>query len=155
MVRWGDSMDVLSREHLALMMEAGYIMLGMRRFKEAGEIMDGIAVMAPDSDIPLIALGSVAFCQGKFRTAIKEYDMAIKLNPVSMFAKAYKGEALFFLGKTKEAREQLSQVAKEDEGGKAGAFAKALLDAIDKGFTPGMLTGVDEVKAAEAAKKGK
>lgn len=149
-------MEVLSREHLALMMEAGYILLGMRRFKEAGEVMDGIAVMAPDSDIPLVALGSVAFCQGKFRTAIKEYDKAIKLNPDSMFAKAYKGEALFFMGKTQDARDQLSQVVKEDVDGKAGAFAKSLLDAVDKGFTPGMLTGVDEIKAAaEAAKKGK
>lgn len=148
-------MDVLSREHLALMMEAGYILLGMRRFKEAEEVMEGIAVMAPDSDIPLVAVGSVDFCQGKFRTAIKNYDRALKVNPGSAFAKAYRGEALFFLGKTKEARETLEAVTRDDVGGKAAAFAKALLDAIDKGFTPGMLTGVDEVKAAEkAAKKG-
>lgn len=146
-------MDVLSREHLALMMEAGYILLGMRRFKEAGEVMEGISEMAPDSDIPLVAIGSVAFCQGKFRTAIKEYDRALKLNPSSMFAKAYRGETLFFMGQRDEARKQLATVVQEDAGGKAGAFAKALLDAIDKGFTPGMLSGVDEVKAAEAAKK--
>ncbi len=149
-------MDVLSREHLALMMEAGYILLGMRRFKEAGEVMEGIAAMAPDSDIPLVAVGSVAFCQGKFRTAVKEYERALKLNPTSMFAKAYRGESLFFMGQHDAAREQLTSVVKEDASGKAGIFAKALLDAIDKGFTPGMLSGVDEVKAAEAAKqKGK
>lgn len=139
-------MNVLSREHLALMMEAGYILLGMRRFKEAGEIMDGIAAMSPESDIPLVAIGTIAFCQGKFRTAIKEYDKALKLNPDSAFAKAYRGEALFFLGQNDAARETLAGVVKEDVGGKAGAFAKALLDAVDKGFTPGMLTGVDEVK---------
>lgn len=148
-------MDVLSREHLALMMEAGYILLGMRRFKEAQEVMEGIAVMAPDSDIPLVAIGTVEFCQGKFRTAIKEYERALKLNPGSAYAKAYRAEALFFSGQTEVARQQLEDVTKEDAGGKAGAFAKALLDAIGKGFTPGMLTGVDEVKAAAlAAKRG-
>ena len=147
-------MDVLSREHLALMMEAGYILLGMRRFKEAQEIMEGIAVMAPDSDIPRVAIGTVEFCQGKFRTAIKEYERAIKLNPESAYAKAYRGEALFFLGQTDAARKQLEDVTKEDAGGKAAVFAKALLDAIGKGFSPGMLSGVDEIKAAEAAKRG-
>ncbi len=148
-------MDVLSREHLALMMEAGYILLGMRRFKEAQEVMEGIAVMAPDSDIPLVAIGSVDFCRGKFRTAIRHYDRALKVNPESAFAKAYRGEALFFMGKTEEAREVLEAVVCEDASEKAAAFAKALLDAIDKGFTPGMLTGLDEVKAAEkTARKG-
>lgn len=139
-------MDILSREHLALMMEAGYILLGMRRFKEAQEVMEGISVMAPDSDIPLVAIGSVDFCRGKFRTAIKHYDRALKVNRGSLFARAYRGEALFFMGKTSEAREALEAVVRDDAGGKAGAFSKALLDAIDKGFTPGMLTGVDEVK---------
>jgi tetratricopeptide (TPR) repeat protein len=148
-------MNVLSREHLALMMEAGYILLGMRRFKEAQEVMEGISVMAPDSDIPLVAIGSVDFCRGKFRTAIKHYDQALKVNPASAFAKAYRGEALFFMGKTAEARGMLEVVIREDAGGKAATFAKALLDAVDKGFTPGMLTGVDEVKAVEkAARKG-
>lgn len=146
-------MEVLSRDHLALMMEAGYILLGMRRFKEAQEVMEGIAAMAPDSDIPLVAIGTVEFCKGKFRTAIKEYERAIKLNPESAYAKAYRGEALFFMGQTDAAKQQLEVVVKEDAAGKAGGFAKALLDAIGKGFTPGMLTGVDEVRAAEAAKR--
>lgn len=146
-------MEVLSRDNLALMMEAGYILLGMRRFKEAGEVMEGISAMAPESDIPLVAMGTVAFCQGKFRTAIKEYDKALKLNPGSLFAKAYRGEALFFLGQADAAKKQLAEVIAADASDKAAIFAKALLDAIEKGFTPGMLTGVDEVKAAEAAKK--
>jgi tetratricopeptide (TPR) repeat protein len=148
-------MEVLSRDNLALMMEAGYILLGMRRFKEAGEVMEGISAMAPESDIPLVALGTVAFCQGKFRTAIKEYEKALKLNSGSLFAKAYRGEALFFQGQTDEAKQQLVEVITADASDKAALFAKALLDAIEKGFTPGMLTGVDEVKAADAAKKGK
>lgn len=149
-------MEVLSREHLALMMEAGYILLGMRRFKEAGEIMEGISALAPENDIPLVALGTVSFCQGKFRTAIKDYEKALKINPDSLFAKAYRGEALFFLGQADAAKKQLAEVVAAYPNDKAAVFAKALLDAIDKGFTPGMLTGVDEVKASGAAqKKGK
>jgi len=141
-------MEVLSREHLALMMEVGYILLGMRRFKEAQEVMEGIAVMAPDSDIPLVALGTVAFCQSKFRTAVKYYDKALKLNSDSSHAKAYRGEALFFMGQVGDAKTQLESVVHDDANGKAGAFAKSLLDAINKGFTPGMLSGVDEVNVA-------
>ncbi|PIR20313.1 MAG: hypothetical protein COV45_07120 [Deltaproteobacteria bacterium CG11_big_fil_rev_8_21_14_0_20_47_16] len=144
-------MDVLSREHLALMMEVGYILLGMRRFKESQEVMEGIAAMAPDSDIPLVALGTVSFCQSKFRTAIKYYDKALKLNPESTHAQAYRGEALFFMGQVNDAKSQLESVIRDDSTGKAGAFAKSLLEAINKGFTPGMLTGVDEVKAAKGS----
>lgn len=129
-------MDVMSRNDLGTMMEAGYILIGMQRFKEARDVMEGIAVMAPDSDIPLVAIGSVDFCEGKFRSAVATYQKALKLNPSSEYAKAYLGEALFFSGKVPEAKTYLEEVAKADTNGKAGAFAKALLEAIAQGFTP-------------------
>ena len=48
--------------------------------------------MAPDSEIPVVALGSVAFCEGKFKEAIRHYRKALKHNPESHFARAYLGE---------------------------------------------------------------
>jgi tetratricopeptide (TPR) repeat protein len=139
-------MTTLDRENLGLMMEAGYVYLGMQRFKEARDVFEGVTSLAPESEIPLIALGSVDFCQGKFTNAIRRYKKALKLDAESLYAKAYMGEALFFRGKKAEAVKQLEEVNRLDPKGRAGDFARALLDAINKGFTPRALSGVDEIK---------
>lgn len=143
----------IDRQHLGLMMEAGYILLGMQRFKDAQEVFDGVSVMAPDSDIPVVALGSVEFCQGKFGRAMKRYKSALKINPESIYAQAYMGEALFFMGKKKEAMDTLERVGKIDPSGRAGDFARALLDAIGKGFDPNMLSGHEEIRKYVDKKK--
>lgn len=145
----------IERKDLALMMECGYIMVGMQRFKEARQVFEGIAVMAPDSEIPIVAQGSVSFCEGKFKEAVKHYNKAMKLNKDSLFAQAYLGEALFFLGETDKSIEQLQGVVKKDGEGKAGQFAKALLEAINQGFTPDVLSGVEDFKESQAKQKGK
>ncbi len=140
-------MTTLDRESLGLMMEAGYVYLGMQRFKEARDVFEGVTSLAPESEIPLIALGSVDFCQGKFTNAIRRYKKAMKIDAESLYAKAYMGEALFFMGKKAEAVKQLEEVSKNDPKGRAGDFVRALLDAINKGFSPRALSGVDEIKA--------
>ena len=125
-------MIAMDRSYLAVLMEAGYVYLGMRRYPEARELFEGLAVLAPDSDVPLVALGNVEFCSNRLARAIRHYEQALKLSPESIFAKAYLGEALFFSGRREEAEELLREVAKADRGG-AGDFARALLDAIKKG----------------------
>ena len=131
----------IDRKYLVVLMEAGYIYLGMQKFKEAYQVFEGVAAMAPDSDIPLVALGGVDFCLGKFAMAIKWYKKALKIDPTSIFAKVYIGEALFFSGKKEEAIKTLEEVSREDLKGGAGDFARALLDAIKQGFTPQILAG--------------
>lgn len=143
----------MNRDNLGLMIEAGYIFLGMQRFKEAREVFEGVCVLVPDSDVPLIALGSVDFCERKFAQAQRRYKKALKINPDSIFAEAYIGEALFFMGKQAEAIKQLKDVSKKDPKGAAGDFVRALLDAIDKGYTPPMLSGHEEVREYVKAKK--
>ncbi len=134
----------MEKGHLAVMMEAGYIFLGMRRYKEAHELFEGLEVLAPESELPLVALGNVEFCTGKLSKAMRHYERALKVVPNSAFAKVYLGEALFFDGKVERAKELLSEVAKVDRGG-AGDFARALLDAIKKGI----------IAPLSEAKKGK
>ena len=128
------------------MMEAGYVYLGMQWFKEAYTIFEGVASLAPDSEIPLVALGGVDFCLGKFKNAIKWYKKALKVDPKSIFAKVYLAESLFFSGKKGEAVKMLQEVSRDDESGGAGDFARALLDAINQGFTPQMLAGMEATK---------
>jgi tetratricopeptide (TPR) repeat protein len=148
-------MTTLDREYLGLMMEAGYVYLGMQRFKEARDVFEGVTSLAPDSEIPLIAIGSVDFCQGKFANAIRKYKKALKINPTSEYALAYMGEVLFFMGKKAEAVKTLGDVSKMDPKGKAGDFARALLDAINKGFTARALSGVDEIREYVKKMEGK
>jgi len=125
----------IDRKHMAVVMEAGYVYIGMRRFKEAREVFEGLVTLAPDSEVPHVALGNVSFCEGNVTKAIKHYERALNVDPNSVFAKVYMGEALFFNGEKNEALKLLSEVAKADRGG-AGEFARALLDAIKKGFKP-------------------
>ena len=136
----------MERKHLVVMMEAGFIYLGMQKFKEAYQVFEGVVSLAPESDVPLVALGGVDFCLGKFASAVKWYKKALKIDPKSIFAKVYIGEALFFWGKKEEAMAMLEEVSREDAGGGAGDFAKALLDAIKQGFTPKMLAGFEGPK---------
>lgn len=144
----GANMIDIDRKHLVVMMEAGYVYLGMQKFKEAYQVFEGVASLAPDSDIPLVALGGVDFCVGKFGSAIKWYRKALKVDPNSIFAKVYIGEALFFSGEKDEAVATLQQVSNEDPGGGAGDFARALVGAINQGFTPKMLAGFGGLKGA-------
>ncbi|MFO1518547.1 MAG: tetratricopeptide repeat protein [bacterium] len=123
-------------EDLRLMLEAGYLYIAMRRFKEAREVFEGICVLAPESDVPLVALGNVSFVESKFDEAIKTYKKALDLVPSSAFAKAYLGEALFFSDKNEEAMQTLQEASKMDPHGKSGEFARSLLELIRKGFDP-------------------
>ena len=125
----------LDRRYLQVMMEAGYVYLGMRRFKEAREVFEGLAVLAPESDVPHVAVGNVDFCENKIDKAIKRYEQALKLDPNSLFAKVYLGEALVFAGKKDEGIKILQEIKRADKGG-AGEFATALLDAVKEGFEP-------------------
>jgi tetratricopeptide (TPR) repeat protein len=129
-------MLTIPNEDLKLLMEAGYLFVGMKRFKEAQEVFEGIAVLVPKSEIPLVALGSVFAVQTQFDQAIKIYQKALELEPKSAFATAYLGEAYFFKGEGKKATGILEQASQLDPDGKSGDFARALLELIKKGFVP-------------------
>lgn len=126
----------MDRKHVSVMMEVGYIYIGMRRYKQARELFEGIAALVPDNEIPIVALGNVDFCEGRVKKSMSHYKKALKLNPKSLFARVYMGESLFFDGKQAEAMKLLTEVANEDKES-AGEFASALLDAINRGFRPG------------------
>ena len=124
----------MKREDLILMMEAGYLYLGMQKYQEAKEVFQGVMALAPESEIPVVALGSVYFAQRKLDLAIRHYKKALRQNPGSPFAHSYHGEALFFQGKKAAAVEALKEAVGLDPDGKSGAFALSLLSAIKNGF---------------------
>ncbi|MBX7149079.1 tetratricopeptide repeat protein [bacterium] len=137
------------RDDLVLMMEAGYIYLAMGKLSEARQVFEGISVLAPQNEIPLVAISNVYFAQKKYLQAIRTLKEAVELNPKSAFAKSHLGEAYLFYGKKDEAIETLNEASKLDPSGKPGDFARSLLELIKTGYDPVALT-----KQAKEMKKG-
>lgn len=123
-------------DDLRLMLEAGYLYLAMRRIKEAREVFEGVALLAPNSDVPRVALGNVFFNEGKYSEAIKSYLKTVEEFPESAFAVAYLGEAYLFGNQPDKAKESLTKASHLDPNGKSGDFARSLLDLMKKGFNP-------------------
>src|SRR3989338_7659536 len=113
----------MDRQTLLILMEGGYIYLGMGRFQEAREGFEGVAGLAPENEIPLVAIGTSLFAQLKFDQAIRAYRKAVAVKKDSSFAHAYLGEALFFRGRNDEAVQELEKASSLDPGGTAGDFA--------------------------------
>lgn len=141
-----DLQNEIETENLRLMLEAAYLYLSMQKYSEAQAIFEGVAALAPESEVPLVGLGNVYFVQYKFDQAIKTYEKAIKLVPDSAFALAYMGESLMFKGEQAKAKTTLNKAAMLDPQGKSGDFARSLLVLMDKGFDP----QVSKPKAAAA-----
>lgn len=126
----------IADEDLRILMESGYLYLSMLRFQEAQEVFEGVCVLAPKSEVPVVALGNVFCVQGQFDKAIKTYEQALKLAKDSAFALAYLGEALLFKGNETESQLKLTKASELDPKGPSGDFARSLLDLIKKGFAP-------------------
>lgn len=126
------------RDDIIIMLEAGYIYLAMKKFKEARTLFEGICEIAPKHDVPAVAVANVYFAQGKYIEAIRTIKNTIKDNPNSAFAWAHLGEAQLFNGKRDEALESLKKSSDLEPAtdGKAGTFARSLIDLIKMGYDP-------------------
>jgi tetratricopeptide (TPR) repeat protein len=123
----------VSQGEVGLLLESGYLYMEMQKFKEAEEIFNGVAALVPHSEVPLICLGNLHFCQGRFERALKFHKEALKKNPESALAQAHVGEALLFMKKKSEGKTALEKAIQMEPNGDAAAFASSLLDGIAAG----------------------
>jgi Flp pilus assembly protein TadD len=100
----------------------------LRRFQEARDIFNGVRILAPMSEVPEVALGTVAFQDGDFERARLHYRRALKLNPQSAWAYAHLGELALFDMENEQARTYLNTAIYLDPRGDHGKLARALLD---------------------------
>jgi tetratricopeptide (TPR) repeat protein len=112
-------------------MEAGFLYRDLRKHDEAREVFKGVRALAPKSDAPEVALGTVAFEQGDFDGAEKHYRHALELNPRSAWAYAHLGELALFQTDKERARAYLNIAIHLDPRGDYGKLARALLDFVD------------------------
>ncbi|HKA01654.1 MAG TPA: tetratricopeptide repeat protein [Candidatus Solibacter sp.] len=120
-----------SKEEIAFVMEAGMLYRDLRRYQEAREVFNGVRILAPTSDVPEVALGTVAFQNGDFERAGMHYRRALKLNPRSAWAYAHLGELALFEMDKEQARAHLNTAIDLDPRGDHGKLARALLDFAD------------------------
>lgn len=126
----------LPKDYLVLMMESGYAYLAARKLEEAGELFEGVCLLAPKSEVPRIALGNVFSAKKKYADALREYRKAISLEPTSALAHAHMAEVLLFQNKKPEAVKLLQKAMDLEPTGKAADFAKALMKAVEEGILP-------------------
>ena len=100
----------------------------MKRFAEAREVFSGVRALAPSSELPEIALGTVSFQEGNFDVAIRQYERALEKNPKSAYAYAHIGEAQLFKMRKDLAAESLTKAFLLDRRGPAGLLARSLME---------------------------
>lgn len=120
----------ISPIELIFLLEAGLIYRDAGKYQEAKEIFQGVMVLRPDSDIPLVSLGTTLFVEGKIDEAIDNYRLALEKQPESAFAYAHLGEALFMKKDFDMARDSLAHAIELDEHGPYGELARSILEII-------------------------
>lgn len=143
------------RDDIVVMLEAGYIFLAMKKFKEAREVFQGVSELTPKHEVPLVGLANVYFAQGKYLEAIRVLKKVIQDNKSSAYAHAHLGEAQLFYGKRGEALSSLQTAASLEPGHetKAGDFARSLIKLINTGYDPKKFKKAFETFTEERSQK--
>jgi tetratricopeptide (TPR) repeat protein len=123
----------IPQDEVAVLLEGGYLLMELGKWKEAQEVFSGVTALIPHSDVPHMALGNLFFAQGKFAQALKNHREALAVRPDSALARAHVGETLLFMKKYEEARAELEKTLAQEPEGPTAAFARSLLEAHDVG----------------------
>jgi tetratricopeptide (TPR) repeat protein len=121
-----------SKEEVAFLMEAGILYRDLQNYDLALEVFKGVRALIPKSEVPEVALGTVAFQQRDFEGAERHYQRALKLNPRSAWAYAHLGELALFQTNKEQARAYLKTAIDFDPRGDHGRLARALMEFADQ-----------------------
>lgn len=120
-----------SDEELRVVMEIGFLLREMSRFAESAQVFRGVAKLIPESDVPLVALGTVEFQQRNFAAAHEAYQQALEVKPQSLFARVHRAEAFLFEGDRARAEAELNDIITSNPQSPHSRTAQALLDIAD------------------------
>jgi Tfp pilus assembly protein PilF len=120
-----------SSDELAFLMESGCMYRDMRMLREASEVFTGVRALAPKSELPEVALGTISLQQGDFEDANRHYRRALELNPRSAFTHTRLGEVAIFQKDKDAARSHLKKALELDPRGESGRLARNLMEFVD------------------------
>lgn len=136
---FGGDMTVLQglvpvqQQTVSLMLEAGQLLSQMGRFKQALDVMEGLAHLLPDSGIPSMFKGNLLFAQGRLAQAEAAHREAVERAPDQAACWAHLGEALLWSGKVEEGLEACEKAMGFSDDPHAKRFAKNLVEAQELG----------------------
>jgi len=141
-------LENMSREKLYDFAELGYSLFQSGKLEEATRIFEGLVTYNPYDAYFHSALGAIYQKQKMYEQALKQYDLAIKLNPKDICSLTNRGETYLTLGKIKEAANDLKIAVSLDPQQKDpwAMRSRALITAIQsalgkkKAATPGQPT---------------
>ena len=116
-------------EELRVMLESGLVLREAGRLDEAEKIFHGVRELVPKSDVPLVALSSLAVRRGNFDEALRLCDEALKADPTSVFARVHHAEVLLYQQKREPAERELRRIIEDAPESPHTQTARALLDA--------------------------
>ncbi|MGI8788219.1 MAG: tetratricopeptide repeat protein [Pyrinomonadaceae bacterium] len=97
-------------EELRVMLESGLVLREAGRLDEAETIFQGIRELVPQSNVPLVALSSIAARRGDFEAALRLCEEALRHEPSSLFARVNRAEILLYQKRRGEAETELREI---------------------------------------------
>ena len=126
MVRVLDQLSIHPRQEAALLM-CGFSFYQQRRFADAKNIFEGLALLDAKNSYVHGILGSVYQQEGKDQEAILSYSIAIDLFSKDVNSLVNRGELFLKLGKFKEAAQDFATAIRFDPERKSPAANRARL----------------------------
>lgn len=144
-VRWRQASDV-DPALVAPWVNRGSALRAAGRTREAREALARAAYLQPDASEILNEIGLVELSDGRPEAAVERFRVAVARDPRNVSARINLGDTLRFVGSTREARELLEAVAREQP--ESGLAWKALgLLALVEG------RGADAAKHYQSARR--
>lgn len=110
-----------------MLLETGFVLREASRFADAEAVFNGCIELMPDSEVPLVGLGTVFLQKGDYPNALKYCREAVVRKGSSAYARLHLGEALLFNNQISEAKEQLEGLVASESGSTYGETASRIL----------------------------
>lgn len=101
-----------TEEELRVMLESGLVLREAGRLDEAEDVFRGVLELVPRSDVPLVALSSIAVRRGNFDEALRLCEEALEYSSDSVFAQLNHAEILLYQKRLDEAEQELQNIVK-------------------------------------------
>ena len=116
-------------DELRVMLESSLVLREAGRLDEAETVARGVRELAPESDVPLVILSSLAVRRGDFEEALRLSEAALTQDAESIFARVQHAEVLLYQGKRQQAESELHEIIERAPDSPHAPAARALLEA--------------------------